>query len=146
MLVNYIQISYVLGVTPLEAKIKMAPHLGKCVDAFRDKECGSIKDISKLINKDDVVESAALNERFRHPSMKIDGKDRIEYIINSLKRGEGLALLTKKIANDMSCLKRGKICGKYEALLYILREEDIAYINSIIHKKRKEYLRYNAGF
>lgn len=96
MLVNYIQISYVLGITLLEAKVKMAPHLEKCVDVLKNREFDSIKDVIKLINKEDVVESAALNERFCHPSMKIDGKDRIEYTINSLKKGEGLALLTKK--------------------------------------------------
>lgn len=96
MLVNYMQISYVLGITVLEAKVKMAPHLGKCVDVFKNKGCDSMRDVIKLINKEDVVESTALNEMFNHPSMKIDGKDRIEYTINSLKRGEGLALLTKK--------------------------------------------------
>lgn len=35
MLVNYIQISYVLGITLMEAKVKMAPHLAKCVDALK---------------------------------------------------------------------------------------------------------------
>lgn len=146
MLVNYIQISYALGITLLEAKVKMAPHLEKCVDAFKNRECDSIKDVIKLINKEDVVESAALNERFRHPSMKIDGKDRIEYTINSLKKGEGLALLTKKIVEDMPCLKAGKITGKYRALLYILAKEDIDSINSVIRKKRKEYLHFGGVF
>lgn len=146
MLVNYMQISYALGITVLEAKAKMAPHLGKCVDVFKNKGCDSMRDIIKLINKEDVVESAALNERFNHPSMKIDGKDRIEYTINSLKRGEGLALLTKKIVEDMSCLKAGKIAGKYRPLLYILTKEDIDSINSVIRKKRKEYLYFGGVF
>lgn len=146
MLVNYMQISYTLGITVLEAKAKMAPYLGKCVDALKNKECDSIKDVIKLINKEDVVESAALNERFSHPSMKIDGKDRIEYTINSLKRGEGLALLMKKIVEDMSCLKAGRIAGKYSPLLHILTKEDIGSINSVILKKRKEYLCYGGVF
>ncbi len=140
------QISYTLGITVLEAKVKMATLLGKCVDALKNKECDSIKDVIKLINKEDVVESAALNERFNHPSMKIDGKDRIEYTINSLRRGEGLALLTKKIVEDMSCLKAGRIAGKYSSLLYILTKEDVKSINSIIRKKRKEYLCYGGVF
>lgn len=140
MLVNYIQISYVLGITSMEAKVKMAPHLAKCVNALEDGECDSIKDVIKLINREDVVESNALNERFHHPSIKIDGKNRIEYTINSLRKGEGLMLLAKKIADDTSCLKAGRIAGKYRALLYILSREDIDSINSIIRKKQKELL------
>lgn len=109
-------------------------------ECFRRRGCDSIKDVIKLINREDVVESNALNERFHHPSIKIDGKDRIEYTINSLRKGEGLMLLAKKIADDTSCLKAGRIAGKYRALLYILSREDIDSINSIIRKKQKELL------
>ena len=55
-----------------------------------------MRDIIKLINKEDVVESAALNERFNHPSMKIDGKDRIEYTINSLKTRRRTCIVDQK--------------------------------------------------
>lgn len=44
----------------------------------------------------------------------------------------------------MSCLKAGKIAGKYRPLLYILTKEGIDYINSVVRKKRKEYL-YSGG-
>lgn len=46
----------------------------------------------------------------------------------------------------MSCLKAGRIAGKYSSLLYILTKEDVKSINSIIRKKRKEYLCYGGVF
>lgn len=46
----------------------------------------------------------------------------------------------------MSCLKARKIAGKYRALLYILAKEDIDSINSVIRKKRKEYLHFGGVF
>ena len=46
----------------------------------------------------------------------------------------------------MSCLKAGKIAGKYRPLLYILTKEDIDSINSVIRKKRKEYLYFGGVF
>lgn len=46
----------------------------------------------------------------------------------------------------MPCLKAGKITGKYRALLYILAKEDIDSINSVIRKKRKEYLHFGGVF
>lgn len=46
----------------------------------------------------------------------------------------------------MSCLKAGRIAGKYSPLLHILTKEDIDSINSVILKKRKEYLCYGGVF
>lgn len=140
MLVNYIQIAYVLGVSSNEAKLKMAAHLYKCRKALADNSCISMKEVVKLINKDDKVESSLLNEFFRHPSPMLDGKDKIEYIINYLRNGNGIKALTKKLAEDTSCLKSGKISGKYIALRTILSEENIKYVNEVLRRKHEEYV------
>lgn len=43
MLVNYIQIAYVLGISSNEAKLKMAAHLYKRRKALADNSCISMK-------------------------------------------------------------------------------------------------------
>lgn len=99
----------------------------------------------RLINKDDFVESSLLKSFFRHPSPMLDGKDRIEYVISSLRAGIP-ANLKKKIVEDMSCLKSGKISGKYRALLHVLNKEDIEAVNSLIKSRRDDFLRYGGKF
>lgn len=140
MLVNYIQIAYVLGIPSNEAKIKMAAHLYKCRKALADNSCISMKEVIKLINKDDKVESSLLNEFFRHPSPILDGKDKIEYIISYLRNGNGIKALANKLAEDTSCLKSGKISDKYIALRTILSEENIKYVNEVLRRKHEEYV------
>lgn len=125
MLVNYIQIAYILGISTKEAKFKMLPLLNeKCIKSISSK-C--------------FVESSDLKEVFRHPSAMLDGKDKIAYIIESLQRGVDINL-AKKVVEDMTCLKNGKISGKYRPLLSILKEEDIKKINDIIKRRREAFL------
>lgn len=79
MEVNYIQVAYVLGIDNIEAKYMLYPH----VERFK----GIPFDINmpKSVNRDDFVESSLLNKRFRHQSKELDGKDMIEYTIQSIR-------------------------------------------------------------
>lgn len=80
MLVNHIQIAYVLGITSKAAKIMMSPHIHR----------GDIKPADKIksITSKDFVESSKLGILFHHPSPDLDGKDKIEYIILNLRGGD----------------------------------------------------------
>ena len=117
MLVNHIQVAYVLQITPLEAKFMLAPHIERIREMVMSGG-ESLDECVRLVRKTDVVESLLLNIRFRHPSPELDGKDRIAYTIEKLK--EAPLNLKKKIADDPSCLKSGKISGKFRALNSIL--------------------------
>ena len=129
MLVNHIQVAYVLQITPLEAKFMLAPHIERIREMVIPGK-KSLDECARLVRKTDVVESLLLNIRFRHPSPELDGKDRIAYTIEKLK--EAPLSLKKKIADDPGCLKSGKISGKFRALNSILEEESIKEIKEIL--------------
>ena len=129
MLVNHIQVAYVLQITPLEAKFMLAPHIERIREMVIPGK-KSLDECARLVRKTDVVESLLLNIRFRHPSPELDGKGRIAYTIEKLK--EAPLNLKKKIADDPGCLKSGKISGKFRALNSILEEESIKEIKEIL--------------
>ena len=131
MLVNHIQVAYVLQITPLEAKFMLAPH----IERIRVMVTGDnpLYVCVRLVRKTDLVESTLLNIRFRHPSPELDGKDRIAYTIGKLK--EAPLNLKKKIADDPTCLKSCKIAGKYRALNSILEEESIKEIREMLRRR-----------
>lgn len=131
MLVNHIQVAYVLQITPLEAKFMLAPH----IERIREMVTGDnpLYVCARLVRKTDLVESTLLNIRFRHPSPELDGKDRIAYTIEKLK--ETPLNLKKKIADDPTCLKSCKIAGKYRALNSILEEESIKEIREMLRRR-----------
>ena len=91
------------------------------------------------INKRDLFDSKSLNQIFHHPSPDLDGKDKIEYVINNLRKNCPM-YLRKDIAENVSCMKAGKICGKYAALNDILNKEDVEKINSLLRKRREIYI------
>ena len=76
MLVNHIQVAYVLQITPLEAKFMLAPHIERIREMVIPGKKG-LDECARLVRETDVVESLLLNIRFRHPSPELDGKDRI---------------------------------------------------------------------
>ena len=84
MLVNHIQVAYVLQITPLEAKFMLAPHIERIREMVIPGKKG-LDECARLVRETDVVESLLLNIRFRHPSPELDGKDRIAYTIEKLK-------------------------------------------------------------
>ena len=132
MLVNHIQVAYVLQITPLEAKFMLAPH----IERIREMVMAggkALDECARLVRKKDLVESTLLNIRFRHPSPELDGKDRIAYTIEKLK--ETPLNLKKKIADDPTCLKSCKIAGKYRALNSILEEESIKEIREMLRRR-----------
>ena len=124
MLVNHIQVAYVLQITPLEAKFMLAPHIERIREMVIPGKKG-LDGCARLVRETDVVESLLLNIRFRHPSPELDGKDRIAYTIEKLK--EAPLSLKKKIADDPGCLKSGKISG--------LEEESIKEIREILRQR-----------
>ena len=135
MLVNHIQVAYVLQITPLEAKFMLAPHIERIREMVIPGKKG-LDECARLVRETDVVESLLLNIRFRHPSPELDGKDRIAYsmyVIEKLK--EAPLSLKKKIAHDPGCLKSGKISGKFRALNSILEEESIKEIREILRQR-----------
>lgn len=132
MLVNHIQVAYVLQITPLEAKFMLAPH----IERIREMVMAGGKawdECARLVRKKDLVESTLLNIRFRHPSPELDGKDRIAYTIEKLK--EMPLNLKKKIADDPTCLRSCKIAGKYRPLNSILEEESIKDIREMLRRR-----------
>ena len=128
MLVNHIQVAYVLQITPLEAKFMLAPHIERIREMVIPGKKG-LDECARLVRE----ESLLLNIRFRHPSPELDGKDRIAYTIEKLK--EAPLSLKKKIADDPGCLKSGKISGKFRALNSILEEESIKEIREILRQR-----------
>ena len=132
MLVNHIQVAYVLQITPLEAKFMLAPHIERIREMVIPGKKG-LDECARLVRKTDVVESLLLNIRFRHPSPERDGKGRIAYTIEKLK--DAPLSLKKKIADDPGCLKSGKISGKFRALNSILEEESIKEIREILRQR-----------
>ena len=132
MLVNHIQVAYVLQITPLEAKFMLAPHIERIREMVIPGKKG-LDECARLVRKTDVGESLLLNIRFRHPSPELDDKDRIAYTIEKLK--EAPLSLKKKIADDPGCLKSGKISGKFRALNSILEEESIKEIREILRQR-----------
>lgn len=137
MKVNHIQIAYVLGITSLKAKLMMKPY----IERFKTKKTDNVNSITS----DEYIESSLLGVVFHHPSTELDGKDKIAYTIEKLRSGQN-ASLKKKIAEDMVCLKAGKIAGKYRPLLYILDKDAISEINELVRKKKAEFLRYGGRF
>lgn len=137
MLVNHSQIAYVLGISITEAKLMMFPHISR----FK----GYPIDDFKKVKLSDEVESSLLGAVFHHPSPMLDGKDKIEYIMCSLHKNVGLSL-KKRIVEDNTCLRQGKIAGKYRPLLRILNKDDINTINSIIKKRREIFLESGGSF
>ena len=87
MLVNHIQVAYVLQITPLEAKFMLAPHIERIREMVIPGKKG-LDECARLVRETDVVESLLLNIRFRHPSPELDGKDRIAYTIEKLKEAK----------------------------------------------------------
>lgn len=132
MLVNHIQVAYVLQITSLEAKFMLAPHIERIREMVMSGEAPLYK-CARLVSKKDEVESSLLNIRFRHPSPELDGKDRIAYTIEKLK--EVPLNLKKKIADDPNCLRNGKIAGKYRALNSILEEKSIKEIREMLRRR-----------
>lgn len=142
MQVNFIQVSYVLGISTIKAKIIMYPFVDR---VHPDNKKEETLEAARRINKDDFIESALLKAVFRHPSPVLDGKDKIEYTILRMKEGIQPSL-KKKIVEDMSCLKAGKIAGKYRPLLYILNKEDVEAINQMIKTRRSIFLKSGGVF
>jgi len=75
MLVNHIQVAYVLQITPLEAKFMLAPHIERIREMVIPGKKG-LDECARLVRKTDVVESLLLNIRFPPiPSPELDGKE-----------------------------------------------------------------------
>ena len=60
MLVNHIQVAYVLQITPLEAKFMLAPHIERIREMVIPGKKG-LDECARLVRKTDVVESLLLN-------------------------------------------------------------------------------------
>lgn len=82
MLVNYIQIAYVLGISTKKAKLMVQDNL----ERFKNRKKG---EYPKSVSISDEIESSLLKAIFHHPSPELDGKDMIAYTINKLQEGGG---------------------------------------------------------
>lgn len=60
MLVNHIQVAYVLQITPLEAKFMLAPHIERIREMVIPGKKG-LDGCARLVRETDVVESLLLN-------------------------------------------------------------------------------------
>ena len=59
MLVNHIQVAYVLQITPLEAKFMLAPHIERIREMVIPGKKG-LDECARLVRETDVVESLLL--------------------------------------------------------------------------------------
>ena len=85
MLVNYIQVAYVLQISTADAKLMMLPYVERLYEESRRVRFYEALIVCKKINKNDFVESSLLNQVYRHPSPMLDGKDNIGYVITTLR-------------------------------------------------------------